>query len=397
MDILGIIGGVIFAISFLFYMSARKEIERDYQLRHDSPPRMLKMKRISGQILGLGALLILVSFAFGNKDEGSLNPNESTSKSEEVAASEEKVVVDTKLIINEADELPAGIPSVYTDRYSEVNETITRTDALLSLIKKNFSNCDGSCEERPLSEIEERFDSMEEIIEASRNELQKASEIVNEIASDDPPALHTQKLFELEQELLATRYSLETMLIADSWESWSEPVEYAESTRVKRLYKIPLGETVLGQSYHVEGSAKENGEPITNEESPEALQSAENVIVGFMAIEDEINDLSDSVYASMDADFLTADTALAIIESTREQAVIAANSFNDVEASKELSGAIGKLDELKEKLNKYESVLEKSEWNEDTYDDVLLIVDSFYEDLEYNPVTVKQFLEVYGY
>lgn len=397
MDILGIIGGVLFAISFLFYMSARKEIERDYQLRHDSPPRMLKMKRISGQILGLGALLILVSFAFGNEGEKSSTPNESTLKNEEVVASEEKVVVDTKLVINEVDELPAGIPAEYMDRYSEVNETITRTDALLSLIKKNFNDCDGLCEERPLSEIEGRFDSMREIIEASRNELQKASEIVNEIASDDPPALHTQKLFELEQELLATRYSLETMLIADSWESWSEPVEYAESTRVKRLYKVPLGETVLGQSYHVEGSTKENGEPITNEESPEALQSAENVIVGFMAIEDEINDLSDSVYASMDADFLTADTALAIIESTREQAVIAANSFNDVEASKELSGAIGKLDELKEKLNKYESVLEKSEWNENTYDDVLLIVDSFYEDLEYNPVTVKQFLEVYGY
>lgn len=397
MDILGIIGGVLFAISFLFYMSARKEIERDYQLRHDSPPRMLKMKRVSGQIMGLGALLILVSFAFGNEDQEASSPKGSTLKSEEVVASEEKVVVDTKLVINETDELPVGIPTEYTDRYSEVNETITRTNALLSLIKKNFSDCDGSCEERPLSEIEERFDSMEEVIEASRNELLKASEIVNEMAMEDPPMLHTQKLFELEQELLATRYSLETMLLADSWESWTEPVEYAESTRVKRLYRVPLGETVLEQNYYVEGSTKENGEPITNEESPEALQSAENVIVGFMAIEDEINDLSDSVYASMDADFLTADTSLEIIESTREQAVIAANSFNDVEASKELSGAIGKLDELKEKLNKYESVLEKSEWNEDTYDDVLLIVDSFYEDLEYNPVTVKQFLEVYGY
>ncbi|WP_214795243.1 MULTISPECIES: hypothetical protein [unclassified Exiguobacterium] len=149
--------------------------------------------------------------------------------------------------------------------------------------------------------------------------------------------------------------------------------------------------------YHVEASTNNNGEPITNEESPEALQSAENVIAGFMAIEDEINDLSDSVYASMDADFLTADAALAIIESTREQAVIAANSFNDVEASKELSGAIGKLDDLKDKLNKYESILGTSEWNADTYDDVLLVVDSFYDDLEFDPVTVKQFLDVYGY
>ncbi|WP_214692198.1 hypothetical protein [Exiguobacterium sp. s160] len=99
----------------------------------------------------------------------------------------------------------------------------------------------------------------------------------------------------------------------------------------------------------------------------------------------------------MEADFLAADTALLFLESTREQEVIATNSFNDVEASKELSGAIGKLDDLKEKLNNFESVLETSEWNADTYDDVLLIVDSFYEDLEFDPVAVKQFLEIYGY
>ncbi|MDA5559815.1 hypothetical protein PJK55_03640 [Exiguobacterium sp. MMG028] len=397
MDILGIIGGVLFAISFLFYTSARKEIERDYHLRQDSPLRMLKMKRFSGQIMGLGALLILVSFAFNNENQEASKPEESTLKSEEVVTSEEKVFVDTKLVINETDELPVGIPTEYTDRYSEVNETITRTDALLTLIEKNFSKCDGSCEERPLSEIEERFDSMEEVIEVSRNELQKASEIVSEMAMEDPPALNTQKLFDLEIELLATRYSLETMLLADSWESWTEPIGYAESTRVKRLYKVPLRETVLEQDYNVEESTKDNGEPITNEESPEALQSAENVIVGFLAIEDEINALSNSVYESMEADFLTADTALIFIESTREQAVIATNSFNDVEASKELSGAIGKLDDLKEKLIEYESILETSEWNADTYDNVLSIVDSLYEDLEFDPVAVKQFLEVYGY
>lgn len=334
-----------------------------------------------------------------------LQPDETVKQTEKVGSessanleldNKDTATVDTNLVMGELTPLPE-VPAEYTDRYNEVNEVISRTDGLLTLIKKNMSECNGPCSDLPLEEIQTRFDAMEELIATSRNQLQKASEIVNEMAQEDPPELHTQKLFELEQELLATRYSLETMLLADSWESWAEPVEYAESTRVKRLYKVPLEETVLGRNYYVEGSTKDNGEPITNEESPEALQSAENVIVGFMEIEDEINDLSDSVYASMDADFLTADTALAIIESTREQAVIAANSFNDVEASKELSGAIGKLDELKEKLNKYESVLEKSEWNEDTYDDVLLIVDSFYEDLEYNPVTVKQFLEVYGY
>lgn len=397
MDILGIIGGVLFAISFLFYMSARKEIERDYQLRHDSPPRMLKMKRISGQILGLGALLILVSFAFGNNNEESSNPDESTLESEEVVASEEKVVVDTNLVIDETDELPTGIPAEYRDRYSEVSETITRTDALLSLIKKNFSDCDGSCEERPLSEIEERFDSMQELIEASRNELQKASEIVNEIASDDPPSLHTQKLFELEQELLATRYSLETMLIADSWESWSEPVEYAESTRVKRLYKVPLGETVLGQSYHVEGSTKENGEPITNEESPEALQSAENVILGFMELTEAVREIVDSVYVSMDADHVSEDYAIIVIDSTREQAVLALDSFNHPDGIKELEGAITRLDSLKKKLLAYKSMQETPGWNLDRYDELLMHVDTFYEDLDYDPSTIKQLLEVYGY
>jgi vacuolar-type H+-ATPase subunit I/STV1 len=108
-----------------------------------------------------------------------------------------------------------------------------------------MSECDGPCSDLPLEEIQTRFDAMEKLITTSRNQLQKASEIVNEMALEDPAELHSQKLFELEENLQATSYSLETMQIADLWENWDEPIEYIENTRKKRLYKIPLEDTIL--------------------------------------------------------------------------------------------------------------------------------------------------------
>lgn len=292
--------------------------------------------------------------------------------------------------------IPNGVPSAYQMQYEELTDIISRANATLTLIKGMISSCETPCA-KPLSEIESKFDAMNDVIEETRNELFRGSEIVRVMAEEDPEELHTQKLYELQQELLSTRSSLETMLIADSWESWEEPIEYAENTRKKRLFKILLGDTVLPKDYHVEGSTLENGEPIVNEESPEALQSAEFVILGFMELTEEIRSIVDSVYISMDADHIAADYALTIVDSTREQAVIASNSFADAKAAKELSGAIARLDSLKEKLLEYNDMQESPGWNLDRYDEVLMHVDTFYEDMDFNPVTVKQFLEVYGY
>lgn len=244
MDVLGIIGGILFAFAFLFFMSARKEIERDYHFRHESSPRMLKMKRVSGQVMAVGGIMLLLSIAFGSAGNEETKGDTPVVKSEEVSVPDEKVKVDTNLVIGEVADLPK-VPDSYTDRYNEVNEVITRTDAFLDLIKKNLSECDGPCDERPLTEIQDRFDAMDELFTIVRNQLQKASEIVNEMALEDPTELHTQKLFELEENLQATAYSLETMQIADSWESWDEPIEYVENTRTNRLYATPLADTIL--------------------------------------------------------------------------------------------------------------------------------------------------------
>lgn len=265
MNTVGIIGGVLFAFAFLFFMSARKEIERDYRFRHESSPRMLKMKRVSGQIMAIGGILLLFSIAAGSGTEEEVSKeNTSVVKNEKVSASEEKISVDTNLVMGEVADLPK-VPDAYTDRYNEVNEVITRTDAFLDLIKKNLSECDGPCDERPLTEIQDRFDAMDELFTIVRNQLQKASEIVSEMAFEDPAELHTQKLFELEENLQATAYSLETMQIADSWESWDEPIEYVESTRTKRLYATPLADTVLSINENVQNDESQTSEDIYQE------------------------------------------------------------------------------------------------------------------------------------
>lgn len=264
MDVLGIIGGILFAFAFLFFMSARKEIERDYRFRHESSPRMLKMKRVSGRVMAVGGIMLLLSIAFGSADNEEVKVDTPVIKSEEVSVPDEKVKVDTNLVMSEVADLPK-VPDAYADRYNEVNEVITRTDAFLDLIKKNLSECDGPCDERPLTEIQDRFDAMDELFTTVRNQLQKASEIVSEMAFEDPAELHTQKLFELEENLQATAYSLETMQIADSWESWDEPIEYVENTRTNRLYATPLTDTVLPMNANEQNDESQTSDAIFQE------------------------------------------------------------------------------------------------------------------------------------
>lgn len=289
MDILGIIGGVLFSISFLFYMSARKEIERDYHFRHESSPRMLKMKRVSGQVMAVGGTMLLLSIAFGSAGNEETKGDIPVVKSEEVSVPDEKVKVDTNLVMGEVADLPK-VPDAYTDRYNEVNEVITRTDAFLDLIKKNLSECDGPCDERLLTEIQDRFDAMDELFTIVRNQLQKASEIVNEMALEDPAELHTQKLFELEENLQATAHSLETMQIADSWESWDEPIEYVENTRTNRLYATPLADTILPLS--------KNNQDVETQTSNDTHQEAEYFKAVELTIEYGRETMTDLSYMS---------------------------------------------------------------------------------------------------
>ncbi|WP_026826031.1 MULTISPECIES: hypothetical protein [Exiguobacterium] len=202
------------------------------------------LRRINGVLVA--SILFGFVFTFMQPDETVKQTDKVESESSATLEddNEDTATVDTNLVMDELTPLPK-VPAEYTDRYNEVNEVITRTDALLTLIKKNMSECDGPCSDLPLEEIQARFDAMEELITTSRNQLQKASEIVNEMALKDAVELHTQNLFELEEDLQATAYSLETMQLSDTWESWDEPVEYTESTRTKRLYKIQLEDTIL--------------------------------------------------------------------------------------------------------------------------------------------------------
>ena len=68
MGFFGMVGIVVFAFSFIFHMAARKEVESDYQAGRSSAPRMLKMKRMTGQAMGVAGALMLASFAVSDDE-----------------------------------------------------------------------------------------------------------------------------------------------------------------------------------------------------------------------------------------------------------------------------------------------------------------------------------------
>lgn len=422
LDFLFIICFLILAVSFLLHSAAKGEMKKDRGMHIQPTVKMLRMQRTTRRLMGISGAGLLILFAIVS----ALPPREEESvatATEDIKKESEEV--DYKEMARTAQDLHTlkkALKEIETDvldvrfkndvviiEYDPESNSWDESSLITSFANdstKLLTALDGNNHYSSFA-----FERSGTLIDDKGNEEERGmirvlyfKNAINSINFDnyaDVIALHPYKFYEN-----ASGYGIygSLYLNADDEIRYNMPAFKDPENYRYDVYDFggtaPVTESNLEEDeddYYVEDSTDKNGEPITNEESPEALQSAENVIVGFMAIEDEINDLSDSVYASMDADFLTADTSLAIIEFTREQAVIAANSFNDVEASKELSGAIGKLDDLKDKLNKYESILGTSEWNADTYDDVLLVVDSFYDDLEYDPVSVKQFLDVYGY
>lgn len=59
---------IIFVFVFIFHMAARREVSKDEDRGVESAPRMLKMKRITGQIMGVAGLVFLATLALGNDE-----------------------------------------------------------------------------------------------------------------------------------------------------------------------------------------------------------------------------------------------------------------------------------------------------------------------------------------
>lgn len=81
LELLSQVGIVFFAFAFIFHMAARKEVSKDEEKGVESAPRMLKMKRITGRIMGVTSVLVFATLVLGD--------DESTPKEEEVAQSEQ--------------------------------------------------------------------------------------------------------------------------------------------------------------------------------------------------------------------------------------------------------------------------------------------------------------------
>lgn len=245
LDLLFMLSGTALAISFLLYSATKGEIKKDNELQRVPTKKMLKMRKVTGQMMGVSGAVLFFAFAINLS-----SPARDTSPSEPKAVEATETESDSqseeqaKLGPYSVAAIPNNVPSSYTMQYKELSDIISRADGTLRLIKNTINKCEAPCT-KPLSEIEQQFLLLSDVIDETRNELFRGSEIARIMADENPQGLDALKLYELQQDLISTEYSLETMQLADSWESWEEPVEYVESTREKRLYKTSLASTIL--------------------------------------------------------------------------------------------------------------------------------------------------------
>lgn len=125
MGTLGMIGIVLSAISFIFYMSARREVESDYSAGRSSASRNLKARRYTGQALAFGVLLVL--FSVTTHDEAPetselATPNEEVFEAEVGNQTDEVLELGTYSVAT----IPNGVPSGNKMQYEELTDIISR-------------------------------------------------------------------------------------------------------------------------------------------------------------------------------------------------------------------------------------------------------------------------------
>lgn len=157
LDFLFLISFLVLAISFLLHSAAKGEMKKDSGMHIQPTEKMLKMQRTSRQLMGVSAAGLLILFAIVSAfpprvEEPVASAIKIVGEENRDTLNKDTLTVDTNLVLDELASLPE-VPARYTDRYNEVNEVIARTDALLTLIKKNMSECDGPCSNLPLEEI----------------------------------------------------------------------------------------------------------------------------------------------------------------------------------------------------------------------------------------------------
>lgn len=274
----------------------------------------------------------------------------------------------------------------------------------LSNMRADIYICGKICDGQPLTDIQLSMNASRSDVERSASALENLVPQIRDVAKSGSENVNAEEMNQIANQFEKTAADMRAFLMKEDWTSWDGPHEMIQTMlddleQVTSLYSPPASDTSANEpdTYDVGDATTDEGEPITHVETPDALQGAENVITGLWAIEDEINRISESVYESMDADFLTKEEVIPFIDATREEAERTANMIQNEEVASEMMGVVSHLNDLSEKLDRYEATLDQSNWDLDAYDEVLLIVDSFYDALQDDLPKTKELLSLYGY
>lgn len=268
----------------------------------------------------------------------------------------------------------------------------------LSNMRADIYICGKVCDGQPLTDIQLSMDVSRGGVENSAASLENLVPQIRDVANSGSDNVDADEMIQVADQFEKTAADMRAFLAKEDWASWDEPGELIQ-VMLEKLEEVTAiyGSGDEPTTYNVGEATTDEGEPITQVESSDALQSAENVMTGLWAVEDEINLISDSVYESMDADFLAKNDVMPFITSTRNEAERASGIIQNEEVASEMKGVVSRLDNLSEKLERYEARLEQSNWDSDAYDEVLLIVDSFYDELQDDFPKTKELLSLYGY
>lgn len=267
MDILINIGIAVAMFALMFHIAARYEIRKDEQKGERSTRRLLRMRRVSGRIVGIAGVLTLISMAVPTdepeseeiKTETRVESEEDAKVAEETDTAEEVVSEESSIEeeSSEVAETTEAEPPTYAfdstqaeaDYFTAIGLTLESGVTTMQDVAAMSRMCGKVCPDVPGDDWGLQLEAMNAEVFELDHRLYDFALGLSEIPEGGSPNIDFAARDELVRDMKTMNEFISVIMTKTDWQSWKdgwdtvdEAVRLMEKMYMTNVYTVPTSE-----------------------------------------------------------------------------------------------------------------------------------------------------------
>lgn len=267
MNILTNIGIAVAMFALMFHVAARYEIRKDKQKGERSARRLLRMRRVSGQIVGIAGVLVLISMAVPTDDSEteeiktetqveSQKDNESveeTDSTDEVVSEESTIEEESSEVVETTEALPPTYAFDSTqaeaDYFTAIGLTLESGVTTMQDIAAMSRMCGKICPDVPGDDWGIQLEAMNAEVFELDHRLYDFALGLSEIPEGGSPNIDFAARDELVRDMKTMNEFVSVIMTKTDWQSWKDgwdtvdqAVRLMEKMYMTNVYTVPTAQ-----------------------------------------------------------------------------------------------------------------------------------------------------------